>query len=55
VALLNDRANVYEQARQDNPLRWSNATRGWSRVDCVHLNPDKPNSDKDIKDIQLAA
>jgi len=55
VALLQDRAMVYERARQANPLRWSNATRDWSRVDCVHLNPDKPNSDKDIKEIQLAA
>lgn len=53
LALLNDRSKLYEMARQAKPMRWSNQTRDWSRVDCVHLNPDKPNSDKE--DIKLAA
>ena len=42
VALLKNRSTVYEQARQDQPLRWSKATRDWSRVDQVHLNPETP-------------
>jgi hypothetical protein len=55
AALLQDRAKVYELARQAKQLSWSNATRDWSRVDCVHLNLDKPISDKDIEDIKLVA
>ncbi|MFG6429781.1 IS3 family transposase [Roseateles sp. LYH14W] len=43
VALLANRAAVYEVARRANPHRWSRQTRDWSYVDQVHLNPEKPN------------
>ena len=42
--LLQARAEVYEQARQQNPLRWSAQTRDWRFIDAVHLNPDKPQT-----------
>jgi putative transposase len=38
--LLEERALVYEQARQANPQRWSKQARQWARVDVVHLNPE---------------
>lgn len=41
VALLEQRHRVYEQARYRHPERWSRATRDWSRVEAVHLNPDR--------------
>lgn len=42
VALLSSRSTVYERARQAHPQRWSRATRDWSRVAHVHLNPETP-------------
>ena len=41
-ALLEQRALVYELARQENPQRWSKQARQWAHVDAVHLNPDTP-------------
>ncbi|MBC7957353.1 MAG: IS3 family transposase [Cytophagales bacterium] len=41
-ALLTARATVYAAARHANPNRWSGQTRDWTRIDVVHLNPDKP-------------
>ena len=38
--LLVARKAVYEAARAANPLRWTGATRNWSPVNEVHLNPD---------------
>lgn len=38
--ILARRQEVYEQARQRNPERWSGATRSWKRVDNVRLNQD---------------
>jgi putative transposase len=43
-ALLCTRTQVYEKARQANPLRWSKQVRNWQYVEVVHLNPDKPQS-----------
>ena len=43
VALLANRAEVYEAARQAKPLRWSTQTRKWSFIERVHLNPETPN------------
>lgn len=48
--LLQKRGEVYEQARNANPQRWSKNTRNWSPVTEVHLNPDKP-ADKESKSI----
>lgn len=42
-ALLEQRQQVYEQARRAHPSRWSGPTRDWSHVKTVYLNPDKPN------------
>lgn len=53
-ALLNARAQVYEKARQANPLRWSGQVRDWSYVDTVHLNPDTPQN-KEPQTIPKAA
>jgi transposase InsO family protein len=40
VEILARRKEVYEQARQRHPERWSGATRNWDRVEIVKLNPD---------------
>ncbi len=40
VEILAKRHEVYEQARQRHPERWSGATRNWGRVKVVKLNPD---------------
>lgn len=39
--LLAQRRAVYEAARARNPQRWSGSIRNWSRIDVVHLNPEK--------------
>jgi putative transposase len=54
LALLEDRATVYELARQAHPQRWSRQTRNWRYVDQVLLNPDTPNT-KDAEPIKEAA
>jgi putative transposase len=41
VLLLDRRQQVYEKARRRHPERWSHTTRDWSRVEEVHLNPDR--------------
>ena len=40
AAILAQRQEVYEQARQRNPQRWSRTTRNWAPVGAVHLNPE---------------
>ena len=40
--LLRARSEVYELARQQNPLRWSGQTRDWGFIATVTLNPDTP-------------
>jgi transposase InsO family protein len=37
--LLERRKEVYEQAKQKNPARWSGATRNWRPIGEVSLNP----------------
>ena len=39
-ALLNQRNALYEDARSQNPRRWTQSTRNWNRIHTVHLNPD---------------
>lgn len=39
--LLDQRHALYLAARAKNPKRWSGKTRNWSRIDRVHLNPEK--------------
>ncbi len=40
-ALLQQRIEVYEAARAENPQRWTGQIRDWRRVKIVHLNPEK--------------
>jgi putative transposase len=40
--LLSNRVAVYAAARDRHPCRWSGATRNWTRIEEVHLNPEKP-------------
>jgi putative transposase len=39
--ILAARHQLYLQARQANPARWSRATRDWTPIDTVALNPEK--------------
>jgi putative transposase len=39
--ILQARHQLYTQARNDNPRRWSGATRDWSHIDAVALNPER--------------
>ena len=41
IALLEQRKELYEQARARHPERWSGKTRNWTRVETVKLNPAK--------------
>src|SRR6195952_854983 len=40
-AILAARHALYDQARQLNPARWSGATRDWTPVRAVALNPER--------------
>ncbi len=40
-ALLEQRSNLYQQAKETHPERWSGSTRNWQRIDEVHLNPER--------------
>lgn len=41
VAILAARTELYEQARQRQPARWSGRTRDWSPIAAVTLNPER--------------
>ena len=43
-ALLEQRAQVYAMARQQDPQRWSAMSRPWAHFDTVSLNPDNQNN-----------
>lgn len=38
--ILLKRQRVYQNARRQNPSRWSSSTRNWNPVGSVYLNPD---------------
>ena len=40
-AILAARHDLYTQARQRNPARWSGNTRDWSYIGVVTLNPER--------------
>lgn len=40
-AILAARRELYDQARQRHPARWSGNTRNWSHIDVVALNPER--------------
>lgn len=44
IDILTHRDNTYAQARLRNPNRWSKATRDWTWLDVVHLNPAKADA-----------
>ncbi|MBL4868340.1 MAG: hypothetical protein JKY67_18390 [Pseudomonadales bacterium] len=39
--ILEQRKEVYENAKQANPWRWTGPTRHWNRIESVWLNPEK--------------
>jgi len=41
IAILAARHEVYRDARDRNPARWSGRTRDWSHIDIVTLNPER--------------
>ena len=41
VAILAARHELYSQARERNPARWSGQTRDWSHIAAVALNPER--------------
>jgi len=41
VAILAARSELYEQARQRHPARWSGNTRDWTPITVVTLNPER--------------
>lgn len=41
VSILEARDALYRQARAARPARWSGATRNWTRIETVALNPEK--------------
>ena len=45
VAICRHRAHVYEQARQQNPRRWSGSTRCWRQPKMAWVNPPQPEID----------
>ncbi|MDF6955962.1 hypothetical protein NLR86_26075, partial [Escherichia coli] len=40
-AILAARHTLYLQAQERHPARWSGATRDWSLIDMVTLNPER--------------
>lgn len=54
-AILKKRHAVYENAKLENPLRWSGKTRNWSVIKEVRLNPEKEKKINDEKLRQKAA
>ena len=47
--ILQARHEVYIQARQRNPQRWSRSTRNWSHIDQVTLNPERQEVPKAVQ------
>lgn len=39
--ILNDRHELYQQARARHPARWSGKTRNWNHIAVVTLNPER--------------
>ena len=38
--ILANRKAVYQQAKLNNPNRWSREIRNWNAIETVYLNPD---------------
>lgn len=46
TAILAARHELYLQARERNPRRWSGATRNWTPIGAVTLNPERDSIEK---------
>lgn len=51
--ILNNRKEVYEKPKQQNPSRWSKGIRNWDKIEKVSLNPtgnldEKDKSEKEV-------
>lgn len=44
-AILARRRSIYERARRSNPRRWTRATRNWTAISQVVLNPQRSSGD----------
>ena len=55
VAICRHRAHVYEQARQQNPRRWSRSTRCWRQPEVVWINPPPPEIEHQPATFAMAA
>ena len=55
VDLCRHRAHVYEQARQQNPRRWSRSTRCWRQLEVALINPPQPEIDLRPATFDMAA
>ena len=53
-AKLSKRSDVYEQARQKNPGRWTRQTRNWNPVKIVRLNPERKRPSEEDLDSEAA-
>jgi hypothetical protein len=40
IEILKRRSEVYQKAKENNPIRWSGKTRNWSHIDRVELNQE---------------
>jgi transposase InsO family protein len=49
VEILSRRTEVYENAKRNNPVRWSGKTRNWEVIKKVRLNPLRENKKADIR------
>ena len=49
IAILENRKKVYEQARKQNPGRWTRGIRNWSPITEVTLNPLKTITECDMQ------
>jgi hypothetical protein len=55
VEICCNRAVVYEQARQRNPLRWSRAIRCWRQPEVVWINPPSTEIEPTPATLTMAA
>ena len=52
--LLTQRAVVYAAAREKHPHRWTGASRDWTAIAEVHLNPTTPKNKEAKSDLKAA-
>jgi transposase InsO family protein len=49
--ILKHRREVYQQAKLDNPARWSGEIRNWDAIKEVYLNPEEPKTGNEEKKV----